>query len=86
MIEGSGDDIVDVPVITDSIIVATFTHQGSSNFAVVSYNQAGERISLLVNEIGNFQGTVPFNFSEPPAELEISANGSWTLTLSDLLE
>ena len=86
VIEGSGDDIVDVPVITDSIIVATFTHQGSSNFAVVSYNQAGERISLLVNEIGNFQGTVPFNFSEPPAELEISANGSWTLTLSDLLE
>jgi hypothetical protein len=86
VIEGSGDDIIDVPVITDSIIVATFTHQGSSNFAVVSYGQSGDRISLLVNEIGNFQGTVPFNFSEAPAELEITASGPWTVTLSDLLE
>lgn len=86
VLEGSGDDIIDVPVITDSIIVATFTHQGSSNFAVVSYNQAGDRISLLVNEIGNHQGTVPFNFSEAPAELEITASGPWSVTLSDLLE
>lgn len=86
VLEGSGDDIIDVPVITDSIIVATFTHQGSSNFAVVSYNQSGDRISLLVNEIGNYQGTVPFNFSEAPAELEITASGPWTVTLSDLLE
>lgn len=86
VLEGSGDDIIDVPVITDSIIVATFTHQGSSNFAVVSYNQAGDRISLLVNEIGNYQGTVPFNFSEAPTELEITASGPWSVTLSDLLE
>lgn len=86
VLEGSGDDVIDVPVITDSIIVATFTHQGSSNFSIVSYNESGERISLLVNEIGSYQGTVPFNFSEAPAELEISANGAWTVTLSDLLE
>ena len=84
VIEGRGDDIVDVPVVTDAPVVATFTHRGSSNFAVVSFDGAGGRISLLVNQIGNYTGTVPFNFSTPPAELEITADGAWTLTLSDV--
>lgn len=84
VIEGSGDDIIDVPVVTDVPLVATFTHSGSSNFAVVSFDATGGRLDLLVNDIGRYVGTVPFNFSVPPAELEISANGAWTVTLSDL--
>jgi hypothetical protein len=82
--EGRGDDIIDVPVVTDTPVVATFTHRGSSNFSVVSFDSAGGRIALLVNEIGNYSGTVPLNFSSPPAELEISADGAWTLTISDV--
>jgi len=82
VIEGRGDDIVDVPVVLDEPVVVTFTHRGTSNFAVVSYDASGARISLLVNEIGNYSGTVPFNFSSPPAELEITADGAWTVTLS----
>jgi len=84
VIEGRGDDIVDVPVVTDTPVVVTFTHRGSSNFSVVSFDSAGGRIALLVNEIGNYSGTVPLNFSSPPAELEISADGAWTLTISDV--
>jgi hypothetical protein len=84
VIEGRGDDIIDVPVITDAPVVATFTHSGSSNFAVVSFGGSGERLDLLVNEIGNYRGTVPLNFSSPPAELEITADGAWTVTISDV--
>jgi len=84
VIEGRGDDIIDVPVVSDVPLVATFTHRGTSNFAVVSFDASGGRISLLVNEIGRYDGTVPLNFSTAPAELEISADGAWTVTLSDL--
>ena len=84
VIEGSGDDIIDVPVITDAPVVATFTHSGSRNFAVISFDENGGRLDLLVNTIGGYEGTTPFNFSVPPAELEITASGGWTVTLSDL--
>jgi len=84
VIEGRGDDIIDVPVVTDTPLVATFTHRGSSNFAVVSYDSSGGRISLLVNDIGAYTGTVPLNFTSPPAELEITADGAWSVTISDV--
>jgi len=84
VIEGRGDDIIDVPVVTGTAVVATFTHRGSSNFSVVSFDSSGGRIALLVNEIGEYNGTVPLNFSSPPAELEISADGAWTVTISDV--
>lgn len=85
-IEGSGDDIVDVPVVDDHILVATFTHDGQSNFAVTSYDQGGNRLDLMVNHIGSYQGTVPYNFEVSPNELEINADGPWTVSISDLLE
>ena len=85
-IEGAGDDIIDVPVVDDYILVATFTHRGQSNFAVTSYDQAGNRLDLLVNEIGSYQGTVPYNFEGSPAEFEVNADGPWTVTINDLFE
>lgn len=84
VIEGRGDDIIDIPVVTDDAVVVTFTHQGSSNFAVVSFDSSGNRISLLVNDIGNYSGTVPLNFSSAPSELEITADGAWIVTISDV--
>jgi len=84
VLEGSGDDIIDVPVVADLPVVATFTHRGSSNFAVVSYDENGGRLDLLVNTIGTYDGTVPLNFTTPPAELEISADGPWTVTITDV--
>jgi len=84
VIEGRGDDIIDIPVVMDVPVVATFTHGGSSNFAVISFDGSGGRLSLLVNEIGAYRGTVPLNFAETPSELEISADGAWTVTISDV--
>lgn len=81
--EGTGDSIIDVPAEEGIPLVVTFTHDGSRNFAVTSYNTQGDRVNLMVNTIGNYEGTVPYNFEDTVAELEISADGAWTATISD---
>jgi hypothetical protein len=59
--------------------VATITHQGDSNFAVVSYI-GPEQSDLLVNEIGTYSGTV---YIAPGVDnLEITADGQWTVARS----
>ena len=37
---------------------ASMSHKGNSNFAIWLYTGSGSRKQLLVNEIGNYQGTV----------------------------
>ncbi len=77
VIEGRGDDVVDVRVVTDAPLVVTLTHSGTSNGAVVSYGESGQRLDRLVNEIGPSRGTVRL----PGAiALEIKADGDWTLS------
>jgi len=87
--EGTGDTIlqIELPAGPDSIGIATITHNGSSNFAIWSLNEGLEQSDLLVNEIGTYSGTVPFNVStsERIVALEISADGAWTVTLRDAL-
>ena len=49
------------------------THKGSANFQVQQY---GGDLSMGVNEIGNYSGTVPFVAG--PTVLVIGADGTWT--------
>jgi hypothetical protein len=84
VISGSGDDIVDVDTYPMPMVVK-FTHEGSANFAVHAYDDAGDR-DLLVNEIGAYTGTRPLNFMGDPTEFEITASGPWTATITPLLE
>jgi hypothetical protein len=82
--EGSGDDVIDVESF-ELPMVATIEHQGSSNFALLSYGESDNR-DLLVNTIGDYSGTRPLNFIDDPSEFEITADGSWTITITSLLE
>ncbi len=86
---GTGDTIlqIELPAGPDSIGIATMAHSGSSNFAVWSLDANLNQSDLLVNEIGSYAGTVPFNLStaERITALEISADGAWTVTLRDVL-
>lgn len=84
-LSGRGDDVVrmtkpDVPAII------RLTHSGSSNFSVISYDGAGNRIDLLVNEIGAYEGTRPIDFgtSELTERLEIQADGNWTVLVEPI--
>lgn len=66
---GSGDDVV----LYDTGSKATVTHTGESNFAVIENGDGGK--DLLVNEVGNYTGTVPLS---PPCIVQITADGDWT--------
>ena len=87
--DGSGDSIlqIELPVGPDSIGIASITHTGSSNFQIWALDENLEQDDLLVNEIGNYTGTVPFNTwtSVRITAFEIRADGPWTVTLKDVL-
>ncbi len=86
---GTGDTIlqIELPAGPDSIGIATITHAGSSNFAIFSLDEGLNQRDLLVNVIGNYSGTVPFNVTggERISAFEISADGAWSVTLRDVL-
>lgn len=55
----------------------TATHAGSSNFAVHEETGKTFSIGLLINEIGQYSGTVPL--SAGPSMITVVADGAWTL-------
>ena len=72
---GSGDDVLSVPPF-DGPYVFTIRHDGDSgNFAVWA---AGDRRTLLVNTIGQYQGTTRTT-EQDTNMLEISAQGAWVI-------
>lgn len=84
-LEGSGDDVIDIPTSPDHLLVAAISHDGERNFAIESHSADGDR-DLLVNTIGSYSGTVPINFSFDADEFEITADGSWEVVISDFFE
>lgn len=85
---GSGDKIlaIELPDGADSVAAATIAYTGKSNFAVWSLDTDLEEQDLLVNEIGNYSGTVLFNLrGSATKSLEITASGNWTVTVRSVL-
>lgn len=85
ILTGTGDSVVDVEKWSGPGI-ARIAHQGGGNFAVINHGTNGERIDLLVNVIGNYQGTLPLDFldSEHTGRFEITAGGSWEIQVLPL--
>ncbi|MCH7835282.1 MAG: hypothetical protein IH864_00255 [Chloroflexi bacterium] len=81
ILEGFGQTATDAITPPASVSVATFTHSGSSNFIVHTF-QAGEE-DFLINVIGSYQGSRPI-FGEEPITFDIDADGAWTLRLEAL--
>ena len=79
MLKGAGDDVVSVPGGTTALAVAAITYSGSSNFVIRTYNSSGQG-SLLVNEIGAYNGTKAL--PKGTALLEVKSSGSWTIAPS----
>lgn len=84
---GAGDDIVTLDIPDDDPAIATFTHDGGSNFQVSGYTADGDRTGGLVNEIGAYEGVRPLNLQEPGVdELDITADGNWTVSVEPLAD
>jgi hypothetical protein len=74
--EGRGGDIVDASRLAGAVV--RLTHDGDSNFVIWIYDDDGERIDLLVNEIGEYAGT--HRVPNDAAWFDVSADGNWTVT------
>jgi hypothetical protein len=72
----------DIP--ESAVGIATFTHNGSGNFAVWTVDSSGEETDLLVNDIGRYRGRVLFDESDHSVAFSITASGTWTATIDPI--
>lgn len=89
-LQGSGDDTTQSFELQEGVTIFEMSHTGSSNFAIWLYNVAtAEQEELLVNEIGNYDGSVLIGVTsgysadveEGTYLLEVTADGNWQVTI-----
>jgi len=78
-LSGTGDDVIEIAQYS-AYSKAKLTHTGERNFIVRPLNADGTDRRSLVNEIGAYEGTVPWD--KAGHSLSIRADGDWTITLS----
>jgi len=88
VLSGVGDSVADLEKWAGPAL-AHITYTGGSNFAVWNYGPDGEKIDLLVNTIGAYDGTRPIDFleDEDTVRFEVKSSGEWVmqvLPLSDV--
>ena len=84
-LQGTGDSVVDVTK-WDGPALLHAKHTGYANFAVWNYGSDNQKIDLLVNTIGNYEGFMPLDFSEGEntTRLEVKADGQWQFEILPL--
>ena len=85
--KGSGDSVVSCDLAKGNNVFE-ISHNGTSNFAVHIYDSK-DGSDLLVNEIGQYSGTVlarsgggVFGLAPGPCTIAITADGSWTMKIA----
>lgn len=78
---GSGDSVISNIELSDYIYLAKISHSGNRNFIMHTYYDNDEEKGLLVNTIGDYDGTVllPEKLS---LTFNIQADGDWNITIS----
>ena len=87
-LEGKGKKVEELAIPLGVAAVLEITHKGESNFIVDTIDASGDLVDGLVNEIGDYEGTVfiPPSEANQPVALEIDADGAWTITVKHLLD
>lgn len=82
VLTGSGNDVVDFEKF-EGAAIARITHNGEGNFSIVTYDEAGEYLALLVNHIGDYQGVRPIDFKndERATRFQVESEGDWTIEI-----
>ncbi|ANY05163.1 hypothetical protein [Pseudonocardia sp. HH130630-07] len=73
-VDGTGDQVL---LIDDPADVATLTHDGTGNFAVWAVSSSDS--DLVVNEIGDYTGTVMLPDDGGRLMVVVEADGTWSL-------
>ena len=84
---GRGDDVVQLPAAYQTpVLLLTATYRGSDNFIVGPLSSTNQEGITVINDIGNYSGTVLFDSTQGAiaSAIKIQATGPWTLKLSDL--
>lgn len=89
ILEGTGFEATNTFVLERGLSIFHMTHDGQSNFAIWLYNaETGERVDLLVNEIGLYSGATIVGVTgdlgqAPPGKhlLDITADGNWKVVI-----
>ena len=77
---GSGDSVLDFQK-WDGPAIIKVVHNGGGNFVIWNDDANGEHMDLLVNTVGQYQGTLPLDFMEGEftARFEVTAGGPWEI-------
>ncbi|KQQ93793.1 hypothetical protein ASF62_06240 [Leifsonia sp. Leaf325] len=82
---GTGDSVIALPDAAAGIVTAT--HDGASNFAISVLDATNQSTGdLLVNTIGAYSGTTVYGFNaiSQGANLEVKADGNWSITIAPI--
>jgi hypothetical protein len=87
VLTGKGDQVVDVKK-WDGPALASVKYTGGGNFVIYNYDPDGNKISLLINTIGNYTGVRPLDFlnGEETVRFQVESNGNWEITILPLEE
>lgn len=84
LIEGSGDDVVEVDK-WDGPAIVDIVSKSDGHFSVKSYSENGEDLDLLVNRIGPYIGKVTMDLmvigNTQTSLLEINSRGDWSISI-----
>ena len=79
---GTGRTAPDALQLTRGSARFELRHEGEENFAVWLYSAAGERVALLANEVGAYEGT---RLATVPSSgiyvLDVTAGGAWSVAV-----
>jgi len=83
---GIEDEITDPIPLSEGSLIFTLQHTGDANFIVWLLNCDGDRLELIVNEIGIYSGSRAIQIPiSGDYYLEIHADGMWSVKISQPL-
>ena len=81
-LKGKGQHASEVFYLDKGLARFEMTHDGDSNFAIWLLDDEGDKVKLLVNEIGEFDGSKAVSISKGGIYLlDISADGNWRISI-----
>jgi hypothetical protein len=79
---GKGQQVSDFFYLDAGLVRFEMTHDGDSNFAIWLLDEDGDYVDLLVNEIGEFEGSKAVGITKSGIYLlDISADGVWEVSI-----
>ena len=81
-LSGTGQQASEMFYLDEGLVIFEMTHDGDGYFGIWLLDDEGDRIDLLVNEGGEFDGSKAVGINKAGIYLlDISADGNWTITI-----